>query len=274
MHDIQRENIGNRPQEGSMAELIVIGSGTGIPSLKRASPALIFRSGGITVLIDSGSGTLRRLLEVGITYNDIDLLLYTHIHPDHISDLVPILFACRYGERPRRRDLLCVGGPGFLRHFRKLKGLYGPWIKAESYRFTLKEVSERAFRFGEIDIRPRPTAHIEESVAYRITFKKGRAVKTSRSVTISGDTDYTQSIVDLASETDLLAVECSFPDEKKVKGHLTASLAGRIGAESRCKKLLLYHLYPPCDKVDIIGQCRTAYKGDLAVAEDLMRIEI
>ena len=44
------------------------------------------------------------MLEVGITYQDIDLLLYTHIHPDHISDLVPILFACKYTELPRERN--------------------------------------------------------------------------------------------------------------------------------------------------------------------------
>ncbi len=251
-----------------MAELIVLGSGTGVPSLKRASPGLIFRSDGITVLIDSGSGTLRRMLEVGITYHEIDLLLYTHIHPDHISDLVPILFACKYGERPRDRDLLCIGGPGFHGHFEKLNGVYGPWIEAESYRLTVKEVSERPFRFRGLEIRPKPTAHSEESVAYRITSGE------RRSVTISGDTDYCQSIVDLASDTDLLVLDCSFPDEKKVEGHLTASLAGRIGAESRCKKLLLYHLYPPCEEADIVGQCRTAYEGELSVAEDLMRIEL
>ncbi len=257
-----------------MAELIVIGSGTGVPSLTRASPALIFRSGGITALIDSGSGTLRRMLEVGITYNDIDLLLYTHIHPDHIADLVPILFACRYGERPRKRDLVCVGGPGFLRHFRKLNSAYGPWIKAEAYRLTLKEVCEESFRFRGIEVRPKPIAHIRESVAYRITFKRNSSFKRSRSVTISGDTDYSQNLVDLAADTDLLVLECSFPDGKKVDGHLTASLAGRIGKEARCKRLLLYHLYPPCEKADIIGQCSTAYKGELSIARDRMRIKL
>ena len=102
-----------------MAELIIVGSGTGIPSLRRGSPGLLLISESSKVLIDSGSGTLRRMLEVGITYRDVDLLLYTHIHPDHISDLVPILFVCKYSDLPREKDLLCVGGAGFKHLDRK-----------------------------------------------------------------------------------------------------------------------------------------------------------
>ena len=76
-----------------MAELILLGSGTGVPSLKRGSPGLVVVTEGSRVLVDSGPATLRRMLEVGLTCHDTDLLLYTHIHPDHVSDLVPFLFA-------------------------------------------------------------------------------------------------------------------------------------------------------------------------------------
>jgi ribonuclease BN (tRNA processing enzyme) len=89
-------------------------------------------------LVDSGSGTLRKMLEVGITYRDIDLLLYTHIHPDHISEVVPILFACKYADLPRQEDLLCVGGPGFKHYFDQLKKLYGPWIEPQSYHLAFR----------------------------------------------------------------------------------------------------------------------------------------
>jgi len=249
-------------------ELTILGSGTGIPSLRRASPGFLIVSDGCNILIDSGSGTLRRMLEVGITYQDVDLLLYTHIHPDHISDLVPFLFACKYAEFPRQKDLLCIGGTGFKHHFEKLKEVYGPWIEAESYRQTIKETSEKPLLFRELKILSKPMAHLPTSVGYRIEFRD------RKSLAISGDTDYCRSIIDLASEVDLLVLECSFPEDKKVDGHLTPSLAGRIGLESRCKKLLLTHLYPVCDQYDILDQCRKTYPGEIAVAEDLMRIEI
>ena len=111
-------------------------------------------------------------------------------------------------------------------------------------------------------------AHIPESVGYRIGFKNGK------SMAISGDTDYCQNIVDLGFQADLLVLECSFPDGQKVEGHLTPSLAGRIGSESKCKKLLLTHLYPACDEFDIVSQCRQTFSGEIIFGEDLMRIEI
>ena len=111
-------------------------------------------------------------------------------------------------------------------------------------------------------------AHISESVGYRVELKDGR------SIAISGDTDYCENIVELGFEVDLLVLECSFPDERKVEGHLTPSLAGRIGLESHCKRLLLTHLYPICDQVDILRQCRQVYQGETILGEDLMRINI
>ena len=111
-------------------------------------------------------------------------------------------------------------------------------------------------------------AHISESVGYRIEFKDGK------SIALSGDTDYCKNIIDLAFGVDLLVLESSFPDEKKAEGHLTPSLAGRIGLETRCKRLLLTHLYPICDQFDILNQCKQVYKGEVILGEDLMKIKI
>jgi ribonuclease BN (tRNA processing enzyme) len=251
-----------------LAEVIVLGSGTGIPSLRRASPGLLVFSENTTILIDSGPGILRRMLEAGATYQDIDLILYTHIHPDHVSDLVPILFACKYAELPREKELLCLGGRGFKSYFRKLKTLYGRWIEAQSYELTVREISQKPLVYRDLKILSRPVAHIAESVGYRIEFKDGG------SIAISGDTDYCQSMIDLGFEVDLLVLESSFPDGKKVEGHLTPSLAGKLALESHCRKLMLYHLYPVCDQYDILMQCGQVYHGELILAEDLMKVKI
>lgn len=251
-----------------MIELIIIGSGTGIPSLRRGAPGMVILSDHSNLLIDSGPGTLRKMLEVGITYRDPDLILYTHLHPDHTADLVPTLFACKYGDLPREKDLLCVGGSGFKSFFEKLEKLYGSWIEPQSYNLTVKEISKDPHLFQDLKIISKPMAHISGSMGYRIEFKDGK------SIAISGDTDYCQNIVDLTYEVDLLVLECSFPDGKKVEGHLTPFLAGRIGLESHCKRLLLTHFYPICDQFDILRQCRQVYQGEIILGEDLMRIKI
>jgi len=251
-----------------MDELVILGSGTGIPSLKRGSPGLLLISEESKILIDSGPGTLRRMLEVGTTYHDIDLMAYTHIHPDHTADLIPFLFACKYASRPRQKDLVCVGGPGFSDYFEKLSNIYGPWIESHCYSFTVRETSKGPLPFRNLWIRSRSVAHLPSSVGYRIALNGGK------SIVFSGDTDYCQNIVDLGFAANLLILECSFPDGKKVDGHLTPSLAGRIGMESHCKRLLLTHLYPECDEEDILKQCRNVYAGEILIAEDSMRIEI
>ncbi|MCX8116320.1 MAG: MBL fold metallo-hydrolase [Desulfobacterota bacterium] len=251
-----------------MAELVIVGSGTGIPSLRRASPCLLLLSKTLRILIDTGPGSLRRLLEVGVTYQDIDLLLYTHLHPDHTADLVPILFACKYGESPRVKDLTLFGGPGLKTFFEKLEELYHPWISPQTYRLKIKEASSQPFSIGGMKILSAPMAHLPGSLGYRFEWDDGKAL------VISGDTDYCESLIRLASKADLLVLECSFPDEKKVNGHLTPSLAGRIARESGSRRLLLTHLYPICDQHDILTPCRREFPGEVFLAEDLQRFTL
>jgi len=155
-----------------------------------------------------------------------------------------------------------------MRHFNKLRRLYGSWIEPATYPLTIKEVLSKPLYSGEMKVSSKSMAHLPGSVGYRIEWSDGR------SVVISGDTGICENIVNLATGADLLVLECSFPDEKKVEGHLTPSLAGRIARESGCRRLLLTHLYPVCDQYDIFHQCRQVYSGEIILGEDLMRIKI
>jgi ribonuclease BN (tRNA processing enzyme) len=249
-------------------ELIILGSGTCVPSLTRGSPGLLVRVGNELLVVDSGSGTLGRLLKTGVTYNDIDRLCYTHIHPDHTADLVPCLFACNYGDAPRKRELQIIAGGGFRRFFNNLKSVYHPWMEPQQYQLSICEVEADRLDFGGFSLITRPMKHTESSVGYRLETGAGR------SITISGDTDYCRDIVELARGTDLLVLECSSPNRHKLEGHLTPEVAGRIATEAGCRRLLLTHFYPVCDQYDIAAECRTAYAGELILAEDGMRVTV
>jgi ribonuclease BN (tRNA processing enzyme) len=56
-------------------ELIILGSGTGVPSLKRGSPGFLVKTENQSILLDGGSGTLQRMLQAGVTYKDLDAVL-------------------------------------------------------------------------------------------------------------------------------------------------------------------------------------------------------
>jgi len=205
---------------------------------------------------------------MGVTYLDLDLVLYTHTHPDHVADLVPLVFACKYGENPRRRELSIIGARGFKTYFGAIQGAYGRWLQPDLFHIQVREVHDDVLDYDLFKLIAKPMNHLTESVGYRVESHDGK------SIAISGDTDYCANLVELARDVDVLVIESALPDEMKAPGHLTPSLAGRVGREAHCKRMVLTHLYPVCDTVDIVQQCRKEYGGALVIAEDLMRIAV
>ena len=250
----------------------ILGSGTCVPSLRRSSCSVLIEVGAAKLLFDMGAGTMRRLLEAGVAIDEITHLFFSHFHPDHTGELVSFLFASKYPEgRRRQRCISITAANGFNAFYERLKGVYGRWIELEEGIVDILEMSTVREDFMQLDcgdIITLPMTHIESSIGYRLVMADGT------SVAYTGDTDYCENAVRLAMEADLLICESALPDELKVDGHLTPSLAGRIASEAQVKNLILTHFYPECDGVDMEAQCRKEYGGSLLCAEDLMRFKI
>ncbi|MEW5767843.1 MAG: ribonuclease Z [bacterium] len=248
-------------------EIIIIGSGTGVPSLKRASPALMIITAGEYLLFDTGPGTLRQMQHLGCDYHTPGHIFYTHFHVDHIADLAPFLFAAKSPSSPRRKKLVLTGPEGFSGFYLRLLDLYGPQIVSDLYELEIREIKEAPIIEPNWKITARSLPHAEPSVGYRLEDQEGKVV------VYSGDTDYGLALVELAREADLLILESAFPDETKVAGHLTPGLAGQVAREANCPRLLLTHFYPECDRVDILAQCQKEYQGEIVIASDRLKIE-
>ncbi len=250
-------------------ELIVVGSGTGVPSLKRGSPALAVKAGGRLLLLDLGSGTLRSLLRYGLDFSDIDILALTHRHPDHVGDLVPFFFATRYSlGYIRQEPFQLLVARGFGEFYARLKEAFGEWIEPPPGLLDLRELSPAGpdeVVWEGLVIKSAPTHHTQGSLAFRVE-AEGRAL------VYSGDTDESESLISLARGADLLVLECSNPF--KVPGHLTPPEAGRLAARAGAKRLLLTHFYPPCDEVDVLALAAPEFGGEIIKAEDGLRLEV
>ncbi|MEQ9619260.1 MAG: ribonuclease Z [Deltaproteobacteria bacterium] len=248
-------------------KLYVLGSGTCIPYAKRGSSGYALELSGNKLLLDCGSGTTGKLAKAGVSYLNIDHILLSHLHPDHTGDLVPFLFATKYAYGSKREKPLSLwGGEGFINFFDALKNAYDDWILPDN--MTVNELETGKTEFDGFNIISSPTPHMEGSLAFRVE-------ENDKSVVYSGDTDYSDELIELAADTDLLIIECSLPDEaSKRKGHLTPGEVAAIINKSGAKKIVVTHLYPICDEARVVETIRKNVSAEVIEAQDLLEMEI
>lgn len=253
-------------------ELIVLGSGTGIPLNHAGSPSLVVLMDDDPIVFDMGPGSLRQLTKAGINFERIGRIFITHFHPDHTADIIHFIFASR---NPfiieRRRPFVITGPTGTKNLISHLQDFYADSLSLPSEIMTVEELNTNKKvekEYPGFTLTSCPVSHCPESIAYRIQDSFGK------SFVYSGDTGLCDDIVDLGKEADLLILECSFPEGNEVEGHLTPSQAGRIASLAGAEKLLLTHFYPECLETDITAQCRKTYGGELIIASDFLHINI
>lgn len=252
-------------------ELIVLGSGTCVPTGDRGPSAYAVRRGERVLLIDMGAGCLEKLARCGISYRNIDGVILSHYHVDHTSELPLLLFANNYSPGYARATSLRIVGPEGLDTFlRDLERLYR-WVKPLNYEIIPIEGRTPSATFlGDVVLRSCQAAH-GDGRALSVRLDVGGV-----SITFSGDTGYAPDLVALARDTDLLIIECSYPAgrESEAEGHLTPRTAARIASECRAKKVVLTHLYPEAFHSDPASQFREQAEADVIVAHDLLRITL
>ena len=252
-------------------KLTILGSGTCVPYTKRGSSGYALEIPGVKILLDCGCGTTWKLARAGINYLHIDHIFLSHLHPDHTGDLVPFLFATKYAYgspygSKREKPLTLWGGEGFIKFFEALKNAYKDWISPEY--LSVKEIGEGATNFEGFIITAARTPHIESSLAYRIEAE-------GKSLVYSGDTDYSDALIELSRNADALIIECALPDEgSKRSGHLTPGEVIEIANRSGARKIIVTHLYPVCDEMKAVEGIRKNVSVEVVEAHDLLELEI
>ena len=251
-------------------KLTILGSGTCVPYVERGSSGYFVQAGESKIMLDCGSGSTWKLAHAGINYLEIDHIFFSHIHPDHTGDLAAFLFATKYSHGStygtgRDKPLNIWGGKGFPKFFDALKGAYDKWIEPEG--LSVGELQPGIREFPNFKLTAAKTEHIKSSLAYKIE-------AGGKSLVYSGGTDYSEELIKLAWNVDLLIIECALTEESKHKGHLTPSGVSKIVDASRAKRVVVTHLYPACDQENVIDQIRENVEAEVIEARDLLEIEI
>jgi ribonuclease BN (tRNA processing enzyme) len=223
---------------------------------------------GCHVLLDAGPGTLAKLSRFGVAAFNLHSLWLTHAHPDHSLDLASILFAMRVPHPARKAPFLVYGPKGIKKLYRGLNSAFRGWLSLRTCKLMLREISAQTVRAGKFTVRAERMSHSTPALGFRVE-------ANGKSVAYSGDTDMCPGIIRLGRGADLLILECSMPDERKVPGHLTPSECGRIAAAAGCRKLALTHFFPDVfDGYDIRARVRRFYRGPVVLAKDFLTLKV
>jgi len=263
--------------------------GSGGPELddhRASSGYLIWRNGKAQVLIDLGPGSLLRYEQSGARFEDLEVVLLTHLHVDHSGDLPALLKGSYFTSRTT--ELPIYGPTGNARYPATqdfVKGLFGSPGGAfaylgdyltgeESYRLIPHEVlvdgkktvtvlDDPRFQITAVPVRHGPVP----ALAWRVDL-------AGRSIVISGDMNGDNHTLErLAAGADLLVADHAIPEGATGVArqlHMPPSVIGRIASIARVKQLVLSHRMNRSlgREAESLRYVRQSYKGPVAFAED------
>src|SRR5688500_8736819 len=253
-------------------KLIVLGSGTSVPHPDRASSAHWVETSAGSVLLDISADAAHRMAQEQLDWPNLDAIWVSHFHLDHLGGLPTFLFGSKWAPQTQSRTKpLRIFGPAWLERIMK--------AIAESNKYPL---FEQPFPMQFIEVPPKTrfeilpgviadtfsTPHTDESLALRV-MDQG-----SLKLVYTSDTGFSEDLAAFARGVDVLLMECSFRRNKTVEKHLELEDAMKLAAISGARKVVLTHLYPEWDGVDIEAEARALWSGETIAAFDGLRIEI
>ncbi len=276
----------------------ITGSGTPVPSATRAGPGVLVRTGELAIQVDAGRGTVQRLAQLGLWPTQLDAVLLTHHHSDHLTGLADLVLTRWIMDRRDQCPALPVVAPaGPCQRF--VEGLLDPWEddlavrRAHSGRPTRPQLELVAFEppvaptpvwaGGDVTVVAGPVRHepVHPAVGFRVETPDGV-------VAISGDTVVCEEVEALAAGADVLVYEAmrfepiqQLPAHRRfiLDYHADTRLIGEQARRLGIPRLVLTHLIPepasPADVAAFEDDIRAGgFEGEVLVAEDLATVEL
>lgn len=232
-------------------KLTALGVWGGYPTRDAGTTSYLLQSEeGFNLLLDAGSRAVTEL-EHELSPNDLDAIILSHYHEDHIADL---------GALRQYRQLQTVK-PEILPIYGHQENEY------EFSKLSLENVSEgiaydveNGTSVGPFDIQFLRTVHPVICYAMRIVERA-----TGQVLVYTGDTGYFAGLVDFSKEADILLADVYFfKDKAKMPNHLSSVEAGEIAAQANVKKLILTHL-PQVGDLQVLREEAQEVAGNIPV---------
>lgn len=249
-------------------DLTVLGACGTWPGAGRATSGYLVRHGGHALWVDAGTGTFAEL-QRHIALADVDAILVTHEHLDHIADLFAVAYAIAYGGLAPEGFAVHLP-PGVLE---RLSGAFGEGTR-ERFRtsFDVRTVEPGTSTIGPFAVEAVPMPHAGLA-AYGYRIAAGGAMLAYTGDTGPGD----GAVARLGAGADLLLAEAALLATDTAPGldlHLTAAQAAEGAAVGGAARLVLTHIRPDRDPATSVREAQAFYDGPIEVAEEGMTMEV
>ena len=205
-------------------KLTILGNNGPFPAAGGACSGYLLSSGDTHVLIDCGTGVLSAL-SPAIPFGKLSAVVLSHLHFDHMSDMLPMQYALQFNPRPEPLPVYAPMTPAPVRAMLDVPA------------YALKPME--AVQIGDISFEFLPVRHPVECFALR-------ACAGGKVFVYTGDTNTLPGLESFAMNADVLLADAglSAADWKETAPHLSAEECAKLAANAKARKLLLTHLNP------------------------------
>jgi ribonuclease Z len=272
--------------------LTLLGTGVPTPVMERFGPSTLVEAGGEIMLFDAGRGVMQRLYQLQTPLKKLRSVFLTHLHSDHTVGLPDVWLTGWLTGRPEKP--LNVWGPrGTSEMMRYLElafqydiriRLYDDRTPPEGVVVLAEDIKEGVvYEHNGVKVTAIEVDHapISPAFGYRIDY-------AGRSVVLSGDTRFSEHLIQLSQGADVIVHEVIAADlmrsrsvknpasvEPVIAHHATPEQAGEVFSRVHPKLAVYTHIIPvTATEKDLIPATRKTYAGPLEVGEDLMVIDI
>ncbi|MGH2444836.1 MAG: MBL fold metallo-hydrolase [Candidatus Limnocylindria bacterium] len=245
--------------------LTVLGRSPASPNPGEACAGYLVEGAGSRVLVDIGPGVVAQL--VGRHHPDeLDAVVVSHMHADHMLDLVTLRYVYPWRTTPRDRRLRVVMPPGSAEQVLDLARGVGNAKHFEAAFQLSEHDGSTAISCGNLSLTPVETQHYIPCWGFRIQADERRLSYTA-------DTAPCDGLRDLADDADLLLSEATLRslDEDAAapepRGHLLPAEAGQAARDGGSRRLMLTHLPMDGDGSWARDQARETFGADVEIAQ-------
>ncbi len=215
-----------------------IGTGDAFGSGGRFNTCFQLETSAATVLIDCGASSLIAMNRLNIDRNRIDAIILSHLHGDHFGGLPFLLLECQFISQ-RSRPLIIAGPPGVEARVMAL---------AEAM-FPGSSTAKRSFAVDYVEIEPgSPCTICGIAVESRAVIHPSGAPATAlrlecdgKVFAYSGDTEWTDVLLEIARDADLFVCEC-YARDREIPYHLCYGTLVERRAEFTARRMMLTHM--------------------------------